>query len=143
VVENAAGLIKTNAAASFGATVIDTNADGRDDILVSRSDGVWLRLNEGASFSTEKLPLDIPADTTPMSVAVADLNRNGYFDLFVAGYIRLDLVEGQNIFNKEGYGGSSKLFLNNGDNTFEDVTQAAGLAIDNRLRPLKCDLDDC
>jgi hypothetical protein len=62
-----------------------------------------------------------------MSVAVADLNRDGHFDLFVAGYIRLDLVEGQNIFNKEGYGGSSKLFLNNGDNTFEDATEAAGL----------------
>lgn len=122
-----AGVTKTDAAASFGASVIDVDKDGRDDLLVSRTDGVWLHRNLGGSFSNEKLPLDIPADTTPMSVAVADLNRDGHFDLFVAGYIRLDLVEGQNIFNKEGYGGSSKLFLNNGDNTFEDATEAAGL----------------
>ncbi|MFT7287845.1 MAG: hypothetical protein ACI87W_001960 [Halieaceae bacterium] len=126
-VANAAGIKKANAAASLGASVIDTNGDGRDDILVSRTDGVWLHRNEGGLFVEEKLALDIPADTTPLSIAVADLNRDGHFDLFVAGYIRLDLVEGQNIFNKEGYGGSSKLFMNNGDNTFSDITESAGL----------------
>jgi len=126
-IANTAGIRKADEVASFGATVIDTNADGRDDILVTRTDGVWLHRNEGGSFTGEKLALDIPADTTPMSVGVGDLNRDGHFDLFVAGYIRLDLVEGQNIFNKDGYGGSSKLFMNNGDNTFADATEAAGL----------------
>lgn len=126
-VDSAAGVEKALAAASFGASVLDTNADGFDDLIVSRTDGVWLHLNQGGTFSTQKLALDIPADTTPMSVGVADLNRDGHFDLFVAGYIRLDLVEGQNIFNKEGYGGSSRLFMNRGDNTFEDVTEQAGL----------------
>lgn len=127
LVADAAGVTKTDVAASFGASVIDVDTDGRDDLLVSRTDGVWLHRNLGGSFSNEKLPLDIPDDTTPMSVAVADLNRDGHFDLYVAGYIRLDLVEGQNIFNKEGYGGSSRLFINRGDNTFDDVTEAAGL----------------
>ena len=126
-VANAAGIRKADKAASLGASVIDTNGDGRDDILVSRTDGVWLHRNEGGSFAEEKLALEIPSDTTPLSVGVADLNRDGHFDLFVAGYIRLDLVEGQNIFNKEGYGGSSKLFMNRGDDTFDDVTESAGL----------------
>ncbi len=44
-----------------------------------------------------------------------------------SGYIRYDLVEGQNIF-REGYGGSSRLFINNGDNTFTDSTEHAGLS---------------
>jgi hypothetical protein len=57
---------------------------------------------------------------------VADLNRDGAFDMYVAGYIRKEFVEGQNIFRK-GYGGSSKLFINNGDNTFTDMTEQAGL----------------
>lgn len=126
-IENAGGITKPAATASFGASVIDTDGDGLDDILVSRTDGVWLHRNLGGSFSAEKLPLDIPDDTTPMSVGIADLNRDGHFDLFVAGYIRFDLVEGQNIFNKEGYGGSSHLFMNRGDNTFDDVTEEAGL----------------
>lgn len=121
------GVEKTDTAASFGASVIDVNQDGLDDLLVSRTDGVWLHTNKGGTFTNEKLPLNIPEDTTPMSVGVADLNRDGHFDLFVAGYIRLDLVEGQNIFNKEGYGGQSRLFLNNGNNTFTDITQKAGL----------------
>jgi hypothetical protein len=142
-VANAAGIKKANEAASLGASVIDTNGDGRDDILVSRTDGVWLHRNDGGSFAEEKLALDIPADTTPMSVAVADLNRDGHFDLFVAGYTRLDLVEGQNIFNKEGYGGSSKLFLNNGDNTFEDVTESAGLTYKhNTFMGIFVDIDE-
>jgi len=47
--------------------------------------------------------------------------------MYVAGYIKKERVEGQNIFNKEGYGGTSRMFLNNGDNTFADITEASGL----------------
>jgi hypothetical protein len=62
-----------------------------------------------------------------MSIAIADINRDGHFDMYVSGYIRLDLVEGQNIFNKEGYGGTSAMLLNNGDNSFSDITESSGL----------------
>ncbi len=127
MIADAAGIEKPAETASFGASVIDTDGDGFDDLLVSRTDGVWLHRNHGGTFSAVKLPLDIPDDTTPMSVAIADLNRDGHFDLYVSGYVRFDLVEGQNIFNKEGYGGSSQLFMNRGDNTFEDVTDSVGL----------------
>jgi hypothetical protein len=137
------GVAKSDDSESFGASVIDTDGDGRDDIIVSRSDGVWLHRNEGGQFTSEKLPLDIPDDTTPMSVGLADLNRDGHFDLFVGGYIRLDLVEGQNIFNKEGYGGQSRLYLNNGDNTFEDITESAGLTYKhNTFMGIFVDIDD-
>ncbi len=136
------GIEKADEAASFGASVIDTDGDGLDDLLVSRTDGVWLHRNLGSRFASEKLPLAIPDDTTPMSVAIVDLNRDGHFDLFVAGYIRLDLVEGQNIFNKKGYGGSSRLFMNRGDNTFEDVTDAAGLTyVHNTFMGIFVDID--
>ena len=47
--------------------------------------------------------------------------------MYVSGYIRNDLVEGLNIFNKEGYGGTSALLINNGDNTFRDETKDRGL----------------
>jgi enediyne biosynthesis protein E4 len=47
--------------------------------------------------------------------------------MYVAGYIKKELVEGQNIFNKEGYGRTSLMLLNNGDNTFIDITESSGL----------------
>ena len=127
LIADAAGIVKPIDTASFGASVIDTDGDGFDDLLVTRTDGVWLHRNNGGTFESEKLALDLPEDTTPMSVAIADLNRDGHFDLYVAGYVRIDLVEGQNIFNKEGYGGSSHLFMNRGDNNFSDVTEDAKL----------------
>jgi len=141
-ISDAAGIRKANDSASFGASVIDTDGDGRDDLIVSRTDGVWLHRNQGGTFSNQKLPLAIPVDTTPMSVGIADINRDGHFDLFVAGYIRLDLVEGQNIFNKAGYGGSSRLFLNRGDNTFDDITEQAGLTyVHNTFMGIFVDID--
>jgi len=113
--------------ATFGASVIDVDQNGYSDLIISRTNGVWLYLNDNGQFSAEKLNLPIPADTSPLSVAITDLNRDGHFDMFIAGYIKKELVEGQNIFNKEGYGGSSLLMLNNGDNSFTDITESAGL----------------
>ncbi len=113
--------------ATFGASVVDTDNNGYSDLIVSRTNGVWLYLNDGSRFTARKLDLPIPADTSPLSVGIADLNRDGNFDMFMAGYIRKELVEGQNIFNKEGYGGSSLLLLNNGDNTFTDITESSGM----------------
>ena len=100
-IDNAAGITKTKGTSSFGASVIDTDGDGWDDLIVSRTDGVWLHRNQSGTFSSEKLALAIPDHTTPMSVGLVDINRDGHFDLYVAGYVRLDLVEGQNILTKK------------------------------------------
>ncbi|WP_176962861.1 CRTAC1 family protein [Mariprofundus sp. NF] len=124
-IEGAAGLTKGNAA-SYGSVVLDVNGDGSQDLLVARQDGIWLHQNNQGSFTSTKLNAAMPDGTVPLSIAIADLNRDGAFDMYVAGYIRHDLVEGQNLF-REGYGGSSRLFINNGDNTFTDMTDQAGL----------------
>jgi len=113
--------------ASMGSVVVDVDNDGRQDLLVAREDGIWLHHNQGGSFSNEKLDAMMPIDTMPLSIAIADLNRDGAFDMYVAGYIRPAYVEGQSLF-REGYGGSSRLFINNGDNTFTDMTEQAGLS---------------
>jgi len=113
--------------ATFGSSVIDVDANGFSDLIVSRTSGVWLYLNENGQFSGRKLDLDLGTDTSPLSVAISDINRDGHFDMYVSGYIRKELVEGQNIFNKEGYGGTSRMFLNNGDNSFTDITESSGL----------------
>ncbi len=125
IIEGARGISNGNTA-SMGSVVLDVDNDGKQDLLVAREDGIWLHHNDGESFTAQKLNADMPDDTLPLSIAVADLNRDGAFDMYVAGYIRHELVEGQNLF-REGYGGSSRLFINNGDNTFVDMTEQAGL----------------
>ena len=128
---------------TFGASVIDVDNNGFSDLILSRTNGVWLYLNDGTNFVGKKLALDLGDDTSPLSVAIADINRDGYFDMYVAGYIRKELVEGQNIFNKEGYGGTSRMFLNNGDNSFTDITESSGLYYDhNTFMGIFVDIDN-
>ena len=112
--------------ASLGSVVLDVDNDGKQDLLVARENGIWLHRNKGGSFTNEKLNATMPDDTLPLSIAIADLNRDGAFDMYVSGYIRSEYVEGQSVF-REGYGGSSRLFMNNGDNTFTDKTEEMGL----------------
>jgi len=97
------------------------------DLFVTHDEGVWLYMNSGGTFTGQKLAVDMNDNTTALSVAVADLNNDGAFDMYVSGYIKNELVEGLNIFNKEGYGGTSELFINNGDNTFTNETEKRGL----------------
>jgi len=112
---------------SLGALVLDTDKDGQQDLIVVRPTGIWLYSNNGGIFSGRKLDAPLLTDTTAVSVAVADINRDGHFDMYVSGYIRNDLIEGLNIFNKEGYGGTSALLINRGDDSFEDQTKERGL----------------
>ena len=111
---------------TFGAVALDLDTDGDTDMLVTRQSGVWLYRNSGEGFDEQLLDLELDDKTVPLSVAVSDINRDGQYDLFVAGYIARRFVEGETIFNKE-YGGVSELFLNTGDDTFEKITADAGM----------------
>jgi hypothetical protein len=133
--------ITKGSVATYGAVVLDVNRDSKQDLIVAREDGVWLHTNLGGKFNSVKLDSVMPEGTVPLSIAVADLNRDGAFDMFISGYIRHDLVEGQNLF-KENYGGESRLFINNGDNTFRDITDEAGLTYKhNTFQAAFLDLD--
>lgn len=121
------GWIKAFPDKTFSSVSIDVDANGDTDLIVTRQSGVWLYKNTAGQFTGEKLALELDAETVPLSVGVADLNRDGHFDLFVSGYIAREYVQGETLFNLE-YGGVSELFMNNGDNTFEKITEQAGMS---------------
>ncbi len=126
---------------SFGAVSLDVDRDADNDLLVTRQSGVWLHLNAEGRFTAKRLELNFDAVTVPLSVAPADLNRDGLMDLFVSGYIARTLVEGETIFNQE-YGGVSALFIGTEDGGSDDMTQAAGLEYrHNTFQSLFIDLD--
>ncbi len=142
-VSDGKGLTKVDTKdATFGVSVVDADRNGFSDLIVSRTTGVWLYSNTNGVFTGEKLDIAMPEGSTQLSVAISDINRDGHIDLFVAGYTHKELVEGQNIF-REGYGGSSIMLLNNGDNTFTDITESAGMTyIHNTFMGVFTDVDN-
>ena len=112
--------------ATHGAASIDIDNDGDVDLFTARESGVWFHENLGGSFGSEKLALNLADNTTPLSLAFADLNKDGLADMYVAGYIKIGLVEGETIFS-DNYGGYSYLFLNEGEAGWRDISEAAGV----------------
>ena len=112
---------------SLGAVSYDFNQDGFTDILVARDNGVFALLNKNGTFSEQKIEVPLNEKTAPLSLTLGDINQDGFIDMFVAGYIKKEFMEGQTIFNDKTYGGSSIMLLNNGDNTFTDITKSSGL----------------
>lgn len=112
---------------SLGAVSYDFNQDGFTDILVARDNGVFALINTNGTFSEQEIEVHLNEKSSPISLTLGDINQDGFIDMFVAGYIKKELMEGQTIFNNKLYGGSSVLLLNNGDNSFTNITKSAGL----------------
>ena len=121
------GLSKGAFDTTFGAAVIDADGDGRADIFVARDSGITLYLNKADGFEAKEIEIPFNSKSVPLSIALADLNHDGQVDMFVSTYIKLAQVEGENIFNKDGYGSTSLLLINKGDNSFTDITKDAGM----------------
>jgi hypothetical protein len=122
------GAFTADASASFvgvlrGAVAfVDYNSDGRPDVLVTGWDNgshTYARLyrNNGDGTFTE----DTSAGLTGVnfsSIAVGDFNRDGRPDLLISG----------STAPNSSSGATTKLYRNNGDGTFTDVTTSAGLS---------------
>ena len=111
---------------TYGASSIDVNNDEKVDLFVVRSSGLYLYENTDNGFQGRKIDFPLDSKSMPLSVSFGDINNDGAVDLYVSNYIRPEFVEGETIFNQE-YGGISNLLLNNGDNTFTDITQSSGV----------------
>ncbi len=115
--------------ATYGATSVDMDHDGDSDLLVARDDGLTLylnKINEGGNFVGEKIPLPIEANEVPFSVAVSDIEQDGDLDLYVSMFIEATSFRPRT-FNDVTHAKQNLLLLNNGDLTFTDITEEAGV----------------
>ncbi len=110
---------------------IYVTADGPNALLWNQGDGTFI---EGAADAGVAL-----SEEWSSSALVADLNGDGWQDMFVAGYADLDFhLPRLGLRFPAGYAGlENHLYLNqgldpNGDAYFVDVAQAAGLLGTNR-----------
>lgn len=113
--------------ATYGAKAIDMDADGDTDMVIARNDGVHLYLNDGAGhFSGQRIPVDLPRESAPFDVAIADIDRDGDADLYVSVFVAFPSFMSAT-FNDPDHAKTNRLLLNRGDNTFVDVTERAGV----------------
>lgn len=128
---------------TYGAVSFDLDNDGKTDLLVNGDYGVlWYRNTENG-FEVTKIEVPLNDKSVAASITLGDINHDGFVDMFVSAYIKLDKMEGQTIFKDFNYGSSSLLMLNNGDNTFKDVTEEFGLTyIHNTFMAILVDVDN-
>lgn len=124
-IEPGTGLSRNSA--TYGSTAIDLDADGDTDLIVAREDGVFLYLNDKGRFHERLIPVELPADSVPFSVAVADIDHDGDGDLYISVFVSAKKFRSAT-FNDPMHAKPNRLLLNNGDLTFTDITDSSGTA---------------
>ncbi|NOS77747.1 MAG: CRTAC1 family protein [Nitrospira sp.] len=138
-IERGTGL--SNMSATYGSTAIDMDADGDTDLLVAREDGVYLYLNDGGRFQERRIPVNLPVDSVPFSVAVADIDHDGDGDLYISVFVNAKTFRSAT-FNDPMHAKPNRMLLNNGDLTFTDITDSSGTAgKQNTFQSVFVDLD--
>ncbi len=105
---------------SEGVCVFDYNNDGFDDILFTTRGGSTIYLyknNGGINFTNVSIESNVGQEMEARTAIAGDYDNDGDLDLFIGATI-----------------GSSKFFQNNGDGTFQDITNLTGINVNDQVR---------
>ncbi len=139
-VPNAAGLIDSNY--GMGVAVGDFDNDGDQDIFISNFGPNKLYRNDDGHFADVTSKAKIGDNNFATSCTFLDYDRDGWLDLYVANYVNFTIENhipcGLGKTNIRAYchpdiydGVPDKLYHNNRDGTFTDVSEEAGISNDN------------
>ena len=140
---------------THGCAVADFDRDGFPDLFVTGYGcGRLYRNNGRGSFEDVSASAGLALDSWSTAAAWADLDRDGWPELFVANYLAWkpsdnepcnDSASGiRDVCPPQNYPGvSDQLFHNRNGQTFEDITDAAGIRrADKGLGVLAADVDE-
>lgn len=103
-------------AGGFGCASGDFDNDGAADLAVCEADGVRLFRNESGKFADVTEKVGIKREKGCVGMTFVDYDHDGDLDLYVT--------------MAQGDGRKNKLWRNNGNSTFADVTAESGLGVD-------------
>jgi enediyne biosynthesis protein E4 len=121
---------------AMGLTVGDYDNDGYEDIYVTNWSSAILYHNNGdGTFTDVTEAAGVQNNHFGVGAAFLDYDRDGKLDLFVGNYLKFDPNSKKPYYSAEAFAGpldyegeASRLFHNNGDGTFTDVSEKAGVA---------------
>jgi enediyne biosynthesis protein E4 len=125
-----------------GVAVGDYDSDGFLDLYVTAyGPNILFRNNRNGTFTDVTAKAGVAGDPSDWSTSTGflDFDRDGHLDLYVVNYLDYRLNDNPYCgLRKDGYrmyclptlfdGRADRLFRNNGDGTFSDVSQKAGIA---------------
>src|SRR6059058_5805522 len=144
-VSAAAGIYGSEIGLGLGVVVSDVNADGWPDIYVANDffERDYLYINKGDGTFSERLEQEMPyISLSSMGLDIADVNNDGWPDVYVVDMLPDDerrlktttSFENWHRLESELKNGfhyqftRNMLHLNNGNGTFSDIGQLAGVA---------------
>jgi len=127
-VTQASGLVSLTG--NSGIVAGDIDNDGFPDVFMSGEGNLggpvqtparFFHNNGDGTFSDITDTANVPGGLTATSAAMADINNDGYLDLYVAaqGHLGIAFPPGRQDVDR--------LYLNNGDLTFTDISETAGM----------------
>src|ERR1022692_3993366 len=138
------GVIENTACALF----IDVDNDGRQDLVVVRSSGPMLFLNQGGGRFRQKadaFQFASQPQGTFTGAAAADYDRDGWLDIYFCLYVYYqgaDQYKYPSPYYDAENGPPNFMMRNNRDGTFRDVTAATGLTQNNTRYSFCCGWSD-
>ncbi len=122
----------------LGAVAADYNSDGYRDLYVTNlGKNVLYRNNGDGTFTDVTEQAQVGCPLLSASAAFADIDRDGDLDLYVCNYVEYALeTDIPCYYNNslriycgpnEYHGIADVLYRNNGDGTFTDITESAGV----------------
>lgn len=128
--------------ATHGAASSDLDGDGDVDLVVARDDGLTVYINDAGRFAAQEIPLNLAVDAVPMSVAISDINGDGFGDLYVSVFVSFAAFRSAT-FNDPAHAKPNIMLLNDGAMNFTDVTAETGTAsVQNTFHSAFVDLDN-
>ncbi|HVM74631.1 MAG TPA: CRTAC1 family protein [Candidatus Saccharimonadales bacterium] len=121
---------------SMGVAAGDYDNDGFEDLYVTSWNSAILYHNNGdGTFTDVTEKAGVQNHFFGVGAAWIDYDRDGKLDLFVGNYLKYDAKAKRLYYTADAFAGpldyegeSNRLFHNNGDGTFTDVSEQAGIA---------------